>query len=147
MAIFPHCPCAPSWNASPTACWSTIATKWIGGLGAAGADRAGLHLRKYLAKASGTALWSPEVLDMGAFLQRISGLQQGGSIELVFTLYEAHVQLNGERADPFAEFIEWAPVTLRDMSEVDAHLLDLGTLYRDLREYHELRSGASAWAN
>lgn len=100
--------------------------------------RAGLHLRKYLAKASGTALWSPEVLDMGAFLQRISGIQQGGSLELVFTLYEAHVQLNGERADPFAEFIEWATVTLRDMSEVDAHLLDLGTLYRDLREYHEL---------
>lgn len=107
--------------------------------------RAGLHLRKYLAKCSGTALWSPEVLDMGGFLQRTAGLDtaqpalvQGGSLELLFLLYEAYQKVAGATAEPFAEFMEWGPTTLRDMSEVDSHLLDHTALYRDLTEYHEL---------
>lgn len=100
--------------------------------------RAGLHLRKYLARANGKALWSPEVLDMGGFTQRTTGLVQGGSLELTFLLYEAYRTIHRDRAEPFAEFLEWAPITLRDMSEVDAHLIDHAALYRDLREYHEL---------
>lgn len=100
--------------------------------------RAGLHLRKYLAQANGGPLWSPEILDIGAFMQRTTGLKQGSSLELLFLLYETHVQQLGVRADPFAEFMEWAPITLRDMSEVDAHLIDLDLFYRDLRSFHEL---------
>ena len=100
--------------------------------------RAGLHLRKYLAQANGTALWSPDVLDMGAFMERCSGLSQGGSMEMLFLLYRTYRDLHGGQAEVFAEFMEWAPVTLRDMSEVDAHQLDVDALYRDLTEYHEL---------
>jgi len=100
--------------------------------------RAGLHLRKYLAQANGAALWSPDVLDMGAFMERSSGLSQGGSMEMLFLLYRTYRDLLGERAEDFAEFMEWAPITLRDMSEVDSHLLNIDALYRDLTEYHEL---------
>lgn len=107
--------------------------------------RAGLHLRKHLAKCSGTALWSPEVLDMGGFLQRTASLgtahptlQQGGSVEMLFLLYEAYQKIAGPTAEPFAEFMEWGPTSMRDMSEVDSHLLDHAALYRDLTEYHEL---------
>ena len=106
--------------------------------------RAGLHLRKYLAQCSGTALWSPEVLDMGSFLQRTASLDtaqpalvQGGSLELLFLLYEAYQEIT-DTAEPFADFMEWGPTTLRDTSEVDSHLLDHSALYRDLTEYHEL---------
>lgn len=100
--------------------------------------RAGLHLRKYLAQANGSALWSPEVLDMGGFTERATGMAQGGTLDLTFLLYEAHRSIRSARAEAFAEFLEWAPITLRDMSEVDAHLIDRDALYRDLREYHEL---------
>ncbi|HRH68084.1 MAG TPA: PD-(D/E)XK nuclease family protein [Flavobacteriales bacterium] len=100
--------------------------------------RAGLHLRKYLAQTNGAALWSPDVLDMGAFMERCSGLSQGGSMEMLFLLYRTYRDLFGDKADDLAEFMEWAPVTLRDMSDVDAHLLDIEAFYRDLTEYHEL---------
>ncbi len=100
--------------------------------------RAGVHLRKYLAKANGGPLWSPEILDMGAFAQRASGLAQGGSMELLFLLYETYSRTLGTQADPFVEFLEWAPTAIRDMSEVDAHLIDRSRFYRDLRDYHEL---------
>lgn len=100
--------------------------------------RAGLYLRKYLAHRAGKALWSPEMLDVGAFMERLTGMRQGGALEMLFLLHEAHRAVAGERADGLAEFMNWAPTTLRDLSEVDAHLLPLDTLYRDLRAYTEI---------
>ncbi len=102
--------------------------------------RAGLHLRKYLANAAGRTLWSPELFDPGAFMQRISGVRQGGSTEMLFLLYQAHCDVEGGRADGLNDFLKWAPVTLRDLSETDAHLLDHGQFYRDLRSYHEIET-------
>lgn len=100
--------------------------------------RAGLHLRKYLAQRAGHALWSPEMLDPGSFLQRVAGWRQGSPSELLLLLHECHGRLQGARAQPIAEFLEWAPATLRDLSEADAHLLVLKDFYRDLRNYHEI---------
>lgn len=100
--------------------------------------RAGLYLRKYLAQRSGKALWSPEMLDVGAFMERLTGMRQGVALELLFMLHEAHRALAGERAESLVEFMRWAPTTLRDISEADAHLLPLDKLYRDLRAYTEI---------
>ncbi len=80
------------------------------------------------------------MLDMGSFMEQISGLRQGQTMEMLFLLYEAHKAVDGERAAPIAEFMQWSPITLRDFSEVDAHLLDLEQLYRDLRSYEEIES-------
>ena len=58
-------------------------------------QRAGLHLRRSLAKCAGRTIWSPEMLNMGSFLQRMSGLRQGEGMEMLFMLYEAHQQIAG----------------------------------------------------
>lgn len=100
--------------------------------------RAGLYLQKYLAAIAGRSFWAPELLDAGTLMERLSGRRQAGTIELLFMLYEVYRERSGDRAAPLAEFMQWAPVTLRDMSEVDAHVLDLDDLYRDLRNYHEI---------
>lgn len=100
--------------------------------------RAGLYLRKYLAERAGKALWSPDMLDVGTFMERLTGMRQGGAMEMLFLLHEAHRDLEGERAEALTEFMRWAPTTLRDMSEVDAHLLPLDRLYRDLRSFSEI---------
>ncbi|HMC96377.1 MAG TPA: hypothetical protein VKG92_01875, partial [Flavobacteriales bacterium] len=100
--------------------------------------RAGLYLRRYLAQRAGTALWSPEMLDMGTFMERLTGMRQGGALEMLFLLYQAHREIEGERADGPAEFMRWGATTLRDLSEVDAHLLPLESLYRDLRSFNEI---------
>ena len=101
-------------------------------------QRAGIHLRRYLANAANTTIWSPDLLDMGSFMERITGMRQGGSMEMLFMLHAAHREQAGAAADDLADMLQWGPVTLRDMSEVDTHLLDLDTLYRDLRSYQEI---------
>ncbi len=100
--------------------------------------RAGIHLRKYLAQAAGRTVWSPELLDPGSFMARIAGMRQGGSTEMLFVLYAAHRAVEGKRAEALTEFLQWAPVTLRDMSEIDSHLLDHELVYRDLQAYQEI---------
>lgn len=100
--------------------------------------RAGTYLRRYLAKLKGGALWSPDLYDPGAFMEKMSGMRQGSALELLFMLYEAHRALEGDRSEPLSEFLRWAPTTLRDMSEIDSHLLSLDDVYRDLRAYHEI---------
>lgn len=100
--------------------------------------RAGLHLRRYLALAKGGPLWSPEILDIGAFLQQLAGVEQGTTMELLLQLFDTYRELRGAQAEPLDRFLEWAPTTLRDLSEVDAHLIDLDRFYKDLRAYHEL---------
>ncbi|MDQ3101682.1 MAG: hypothetical protein M3R08_09880, partial [Bacteroidota bacterium] len=75
---------------------------------------------------------------MGSFLQRVSALRQAEGMEMLFTLYEVHSEIAGTKADALPEFLQWAPITLRDMSEVDSHLLGLDDLYRDLRSFHEM---------
>ncbi|MFN9326763.1 MAG: PD-(D/E)XK nuclease family protein [Flavobacteriales bacterium] len=101
-------------------------------------QRAGMHLRRYLAQHTGHALWSPEVLDMGGWMQRYTGLSQLPTMDGLLLLYEAHREWAGERAEALDSFLQWAPIALRDMSEADAHLLDLDDLYRDLRAYHNI---------
>jgi hypothetical protein len=100
--------------------------------------RAGLYLRKYLAESARSTIWSPRIYDVGGFMEEISGMRQGGTMEMLFLLFEAHTKLMGSNAGSLDEFMQWAPTTLRDMSEVDSHLLDLGSVYRDLRSYHEI---------
>lgn len=101
-------------------------------------ERAGLYLQRYLAQEHGGALWSPDILGVGAFLERTAELRQGQTMELLFLLYHTYTALRGPDADSLDRFLEWAPATLRDLSEVDAHLLELDALYKDLRNYHEL---------
>lgn len=100
--------------------------------------RAGLHLRKYLARHHGGALWSPQLVDPAVFMEIVSGWKQAPAAESMLTLHHCHRELAREQAEPLAAFLQWAPTTLRDFSAADAHLLDLDKLYRDLREYHEI---------
>ncbi len=100
--------------------------------------RAGLHLQKYLAAIAKRPFWAPDMIDAGGLMERLSGFRQGDATELLFLLYEVHRERSGAHADTLAGFMQWGPVALRDMSEVDAHLLDLDDLYRELRDYHEI---------
>jgi hypothetical protein len=78
------------------------------------------------------------MLNMGGFMERLTGLQQGESMQMLFMLYEAYSEVEGTARRPFTEFLQWAPITLRDMSEMDSHLLDLDAVYKDLRSYQEI---------
>lgn len=100
--------------------------------------RAGLHLRQALARKAGGSLWSPDILTLPDLMARLSGLRQLPMEELLFEAYEAYRTVEGPNARPLEDFVEWAPVTLADMSEADAHLVGLEGFYRDLRSWEEL---------
>lgn len=104
--------------------------------------RAGLHLQKYLARRTKGVLWSPEILNPGAFLSRIADIEPGEPLELLLRLDGVNREMRGNEAGTLDDFLHWAPTLLRDMSEVDGHLLDPARVYRDLRQYHEL----DAWS-
>lgn len=101
-------------------------------------QRAGLYLRKHLADANGGALWSPELLTFPSFMERISGLRAVDQLQALFELHGVLCSIQGDQAEAFGEFLQWAPTTLRDMSEVDAHLVELNIFYRDLRALEEV---------
>src|SRR5687768_11495368 len=69
-------------------------------------QRAGLHLQKALAAHSGRTIWSPEMLNMGSLLQRMSGLLQGEGMEMLFMFHEVYHEVTGDRADALAEFLQ-----------------------------------------
>lgn len=100
--------------------------------------RAGIHLRKYLAQAAGKPLWSPVLYEPGSFLTDVAGWRLLDPVEALLELHRCHVGLLGDRAEPLDEFLQWAPTTLHDFSEVDAHLIGLPAFYKDLRLYHEI---------
>lgn len=101
-------------------------------------QRAGHYLRDALARQAGRALWSPEVFTLSSFMERLSGLRALPMEELLFEAYEAYRTVGGTEARAFDDFIEWAPVTLADMSEADANMVRLDGFYRDLRSWEEL---------
>lgn len=101
-------------------------------------QRAALYLREALARQAGRAIWSPELFTWGSFMERISGLRTVPTEELLFEAYEAYRTVVGTEARAFEEFISWAPITLADISEADAHLVALHGYYRDLRSWEEL---------
>ncbi len=101
-------------------------------------QRAGLHLRHALAAKAGSALWSPQLFTLPSLMERISGMRVLSMEELLFEAYEAYRTISGNEARGFDEFMQWAPITLADISEADAHMLPLQGFYRDLRSWEDL---------
>ena len=101
-------------------------------------QRAGLYLRKALARAAGSALWSPEIFTLASFMERVSGLRTLPMDELLFEAFEGYRSIAGDDARSFDDFLQWVPTTLSDISEADAHVVPLAGFYRDLRSWEEL---------
>ena len=67
--------------------------------------RGGLYLKKYLARYIGKASWAPEIYAIEDFILKLSGLTLCENIRLLFELYEVHCSREGDRAQPFRDFM------------------------------------------
>ena len=101
-------------------------------------QRAGSHLRRWLGRSAGRTIWSPQVLTMPSFLEQLADARVADALHLQFDLYDLYREVVGSSVDDLSTFLQWGPTLLRDMSEVDAHLIDLENLYRDLRAYQDI---------
>lgn len=96
--------------------------------------RAGLFIKKNLPHLAGKTIWSPEIFSIEDFCHHLSGLTPADPIGLLFDFYQIHRQIEGDHAQPFDEFIQWAPMLINDFDEVDKNLVDAAVLFNYLSE-------------
>lgn len=96
--------------------------------------RAGLFLKKYLAENLEKPAWAPAIFSVEDFFIRVSGLKLIDPVALLFVFYEVHREIETGNAQPFEEFIKWAPMLLADFNEIDASLVEARRLFGYLTE-------------
>ena len=103
--------------------------------------RAGLFLRRYLAKATTTPIWAPDILAIEDFIRLKSGYTVPDQVTLLFNLYKAYADAEGKDARPFDEFMPWGNMLLADFDEIDRYMVKA----RDVFEYLSEAKAIENW--
>ena len=96
--------------------------------------RAGLFLKKYLAKRIKKTIWSPAIFSSEDFIAEISELQIVDNISLLFELYKTHKTIEKEKAQDFDEFVSWGQVLMHDFNEIDLHQIEAEKIFSYLSD-------------
>jgi ATP-dependent helicase/nuclease subunit B len=96
--------------------------------------RAGLFLRKHFSRKIDKPTWSPSFMSIEDFANKISELEVVDNLNLVFHFWEVYKQEEGESATSMEEFLQWAPMLLRDFDEIDGALDDPSQLFSYLND-------------
>lgn len=104
--------------------------------------RAGLFLKKELAKKLDSPIWSPATLSLEDFLFSFTEIKKADPLTLIFELYESFLAQHGQNTaqEGFDSFYHWGEMLLRDFEEVDHYLMDpkqVFTLVKDDRQLSE----------
>ena len=86
--------------------------------------RAGLYLKKYLAAELNKTSWAPKTYSVEDFITELSGFGIIDQAGLLFELYHIHKEIQGDKAQEFDVFADWAQVLLKDFNEIDQYLVD-----------------------
>jgi len=96
--------------------------------------RAGLYLKKYLAQKIKKAIWAPAIFSIEDFVCNITGLQKADQTELLFDFYNIYTSLEGDKAQSFEDFMNWAQILISDYNDSDINLTDTVELFQYLNE-------------
>jgi ATP-dependent helicase/nuclease subunit B len=86
--------------------------------------RAGLYLKKYLAKELKKTSWAPVTFSVEDFITNLSGIKIIDPAGLLFEFYHVYKEINGDQSQEFDLFADWAQVLLKDFEEIDQYLAD-----------------------
>jgi len=100
--------------------------------------RAGLFLKKYLAREMKRTTWSPQTFSVEDFITSISGLQIIDPAGLLFEFYHVHKEIHGVNAQDFEAFADWGQVLLQDFDEIDQYLVEPDKIFTFLSEARAL---------
>lgn len=103
--------------------------------------RAGLFLKKiYVENCQVTSLL-PTVYSIETFVEELSGLKIASSLEQLFFFYKAYKKVIPEKEkESFTSFLRWAPLLLKDFSDIDAHLVAPELIFSELEDFYALES-------
>jgi ATP-dependent helicase/nuclease subunit B len=96
--------------------------------------RAGLFLRRFMAGHAGKPCWSPVIFSIEDFIAETGELHEAEPLALLFELYDVHREVEKEQAQPFDDFLHWAPQLLSDFNEIDRYMVDPEQLFSYLDE-------------
>ena len=103
--------------------------------------RAGVFFKDALTAQLTTPILSPKIFSIEEFIQEISTLKLARSPAALIDFYEIY-NANTPKAylDSFEEFIRWAPALLKDFSDLDAYLIEVGAAFEFLSSYHAIET-------
>ncbi|MFH1936766.1 MAG: PD-(D/E)XK nuclease family protein [Bacteroidota bacterium] len=96
--------------------------------------RAGLFLRRFLSGMFPGTTWAPALFSIEEFIGSLAGLREVDQVHCLVELYRIHLEMEGAEAQPFDEFLNWAPQLLSDFNEIDRYLVDPAALFTYLDE-------------
>ncbi len=100
--------------------------------------RAQVFIKNYLKDHHAPSLL-PQLFSIDDFIQELSPYTVYDSVDLSFELYQVYKELEGEDAQSFELFIQWAGNLINDFNEVDIHLGDANALFNYLSDDYAIR--------
>jgi len=82
--------------------------------------------------------WAPALFSIEEFIGSLAGLREVDQVHCLVDLYRIHREMEGEKAQPFDEFLNWGPQLLSDFNEIDRYLVDPAALFTYLDEVRAL---------
>ncbi len=104
--------------------------------------RAGNVLKSCLSKEMGKTFFAPEVFGIEEFVQNISAQQSASRISLLFTLYEAYLDITPDEPESYASFVQWGSTLLQDFTEIDRYLVPPEKVFSYLSAIQEVNHWA-----
>jgi hypothetical protein len=102
--------------------------------------RAGLFLRSMIGKKLSKPVWSPTIVSIEDFIIKLSNHQLIDNVSLMFRLYNAYKECEGDKAQTLDEFLNWGQSILGDFNEVDMHLADAEKLFSHLSQLKDMEA-------
>jgi len=99
--------------------------------------RAGVFLRRHLARHTTNAAWMPEILTITDFTDRVSGLRPAESMDAVFVLYDVYCELKKD-PESLDEFYYWGEIMVSDFDEMDKYLVEPDLMFRNITDLKEI---------
>lgn len=99
--------------------------------------RAGLFLRRALAKKIKKPVWAPEIYSLEDFLFQYTNLQTADKLTLVYEMYNSYRKVNRE-AESLEKFFFWGEVLVGDFEDIDQYLVEPEHLFKSIQTQKEL---------
>ena len=104
--------------------------------------RAGNFLKSALAREMGKTIFAPKVFSIEEFIQLIARQESASRINLLFTLYEAYLEVVTEEPESYESFVSWGNTLLQDIMEIDRYLIPPEKVFSYLSAIQEMNHWA-----
>lgn len=101
--------------------------------------RAGAFLRQEISKTIDQPVFSPSVVSIEEFTEKVSQLQTIDSTTTLFELYSVYKQSTPkEQTEDFEKFSNWGQTLIHDFNEIDRYLVPPNSIFNYLSEIQDI---------